>query len=75
MIIDFTSGAVAQLPTALPMGVWNWSIVLGADVTATVSESHTLFGTDTQSFGLNGTDTTSFDLFGSDDENLPLTGG
>ena len=46
-----------------------------ADVTATVSESHTLFGTDTQSFGLNGTDTTSFDLFGIDDEELPLVGG
>lgn len=46
-----------------------------APVGATVSELHTLFGTDTQEFGLNGTDTTSFDLFGSDDENLPLTGG
>jgi hypothetical protein len=32
MIIDFTTGAISQQPTALSMGVWNWSIVEGADV-------------------------------------------
>lgn len=29
MIIDFASGAISQQPTALSMGVWNWSIVEG----------------------------------------------
>lgn len=46
-----------------------------ADPGATVSESHTLFGTDTQQFGLNGTDTTSVSLFGSDDEEFSVIGG
>lgn len=31
MIIDFVSGAISQQPTALPFGVWNWSIVEGED--------------------------------------------
>lgn len=35
MIIDFTSGAINQQPTALPMGVWNWSVIAAATVIAT----------------------------------------
>lgn len=34
MIIDFVSGAISQQPTALPFGVWNWSIIEGEGVEA-----------------------------------------